>query len=64
MPVVVRYNPLGSEPACTVNVDAPVAVSVRVYATLSSIVPSDPADVVQTIAIYHIYGNLEIKKGQ
>jgi hypothetical protein len=63
-PFDVMYNPLGKDPACTVNAVAPVAVSVRVYATLSSIVPSDPAVVVQTIAIYHIYGNLQIKKGQ
>jgi hypothetical protein len=58
------YNPLGNAPACTVNDVAPVAVKVRVYATLSSIVPSDPAVVVQTIAIYHIYGKIVIKKGQ
>ena len=63
-PVETRYNPLGKEPANTVKEVAPEAVRVRVYATLSSIVPSDPAVVVQTIAIYHIYGKLAIKKGQ
>jgi hypothetical protein len=64
IPVLVRYKPLGSEPANTENDVAPIAVRVLVYATLSSIVPKEPAVVVQTIAIYHIYGNLAIKKGQ